>query len=177
MFCTSQNSKCQDLPKFQWGGRVFCTSQKSKCQDLPKFQWGGGGGGVFCTSEKSKCKDLPKCQFLGGDEGRESGVFCTRQKSKCQDLPKFQFSGGCPVPNPRSGCSCQFEHKFCLATFLEAFASQIVSRILRMWRLINVYKYVNQKRLGCHAGHQEVTRCRTKGESEDSIALIDPPWL
>ena len=26
------------------------------------------------------------------------------------------------------------------------------------------------KRLGCLAGHQEVSRCRTKGESEESVA-------
>ena len=49
------NSKCQDLPKFQFrgsGGRVFCSSQNSKCQDLHKFQFsaGVGGGGVFCSS-------------------------------------------------------------------------------------------------------------------------------
>ena len=30
------------------GRGVFCISLNSKCQDLPKFQWGGGGG-VFWT--------------------------------------------------------------------------------------------------------------------------------
>ena len=62
---------------------------------------------------------LPKFQFSG------AGVFCSSQNSKCQDLPKFHFSGGgggsggrcCSVPNPRTGYSGQFEHKFCLATF------------------------------------------------------------
>ena len=31
-------------------------------------------------------------------------------------------------------------------------------------------KYVDQKRSRHHAGHQEVSRCRTRGESEESIA-------
>ena len=39
-------------------------SQNSKCQDLPKFLLGGGE--VFCSSQNSKCHDLPKCQFGGG---------------------------------------------------------------------------------------------------------------
>ena len=47
-FCSSQNSKYQDLPQFQLGGGgvvvVFCGSQNSKCQDLPKFQFFKGGG-------------------------------------------------------------------------------------------------------------------------------------
>ena len=40
------------------------------------------------------------------------------------------------------------------------------------------------KRLSCHTGHQEVSRCHTRGESEESIAhswwniqVRDPPWL
>ena len=42
----SQNPKCQDLPKFQFGGGgVVLESQNPKCQDLPKFQFSGGGGG------------------------------------------------------------------------------------------------------------------------------------
>ena len=48
----SQNSKCQDLPRFQFsggggGGRWYSLpSQNSKCQDLPKFQFWGEGGSV-----------------------------------------------------------------------------------------------------------------------------------
>ena len=30
------------------------------------------------------------------------------------------------------------------------------------------------KRLGCHAGRQEVSRCRTRGESEESVACRQP---
>ena len=33
-----------------------------------------------------------------------------------------------------------------------------------------VYKYVDQERLGCHAGHHGVCKCNTRGESEESIA-------
>ena len=44
VFLGSQNSKCQDLPKFQFSGG----GEGYSCQDLPKFQsgvlWGGGGG-------------------------------------------------------------------------------------------------------------------------------------
>ena len=50
-----QNSKCQDLPTFEflgrrWGGGVgVLPSHNSKCQDLPKFQgfFLGGGVGMF----------------------------------------------------------------------------------------------------------------------------------
>ena len=35
---------------------------------------------------------------------------------------------------------------------------------------VYVYKYVDQKRLSCHAGHQDVSKCCTRGESEESIA-------
>ena len=46
------------------GGDVFCSSENSKCQNMPKFQFSGKGE-VFCTSQNSKCQDLPKFQFLG----------------------------------------------------------------------------------------------------------------
>ena len=39
----------------------------SKCQDLPIFQFGGEGGGVVCSgSQIPKCQDLPKFQRGGG---------------------------------------------------------------------------------------------------------------
>ena len=44
--------KCQDLPKFQWGGGGVLESQIPKCQDL--------------ESQIPKCQDLPKFQFSGG---------------------------------------------------------------------------------------------------------------
>ena len=39
-----------------------------------------------------------------------------------------------------------------------------------MYTCIYMYKYVDQKSLSCHAGHQEVSRCHTRDESEESIA-------
>ena len=106
MFCTSQNSKCQDLPKFQFslgvGGVLYQIPEQgvlanlrtnfvlplsgSLCitDSLSHTPTATRGGGEFCSSQKSKCQDLPKFQFSGG---RGEGVFCSRQKSKCQDLP------------------------------------------------------------------------------------------
>ena len=48
MFLSSQNSKCQDLPKFEFigGEGVFCSCQNSKCQDLAKFSFPGEGGSI-----------------------------------------------------------------------------------------------------------------------------------
>ena len=65
---------------------VFWNWKVLKCQDLPKFQFGGGG--VFWNWKVLKCQDLPKFQFSGG------GVFWNWKVLMCQDLPKFQFSGG-----------------------------------------------------------------------------------
>ena len=63
MFCTSQNSKCQDLPKFQFLGRgMFCISQNSKCQDLPKFQsiFRGRGGVLYQIPQQGVLANLSK---------------------------------------------------------------------------------------------------------------------
>ena len=62
------------------------------------------------------------------------------QNPKCQDLPIFQFPAGeggvleSQTPNFRLGCSEDFE-EILPCHFLDAFASQIVSHIVRMWRL------------------------------------------
>ena len=40
---TQSTKICLNL---NWGRGVFCTSHNSKCQDLPKFEFGGGGGSV-----------------------------------------------------------------------------------------------------------------------------------
>ena len=69
----SQNSKCQDWPKFQFFGGCSGKS-KWKCQDLPKFQFGGGSA---LERQNPKYQDLPKFQF---SEGGCSGT-------------KFQFGG------------------------------------------------------------------------------------
>ena len=97
----SQNSKCQDLPKFQFSGgggegRYSQPSQNSKCQDLPKFQFWGEGG----TLSQVKTQSAKIClnfnfRGRGRGEGRGRGRYSQpSQNSKCQDLPKFQFWGG-----------------------------------------------------------------------------------
>ena len=42
----------------------YSGAKYSKCQDLPKFQWGEGYSGV----KYSKCQDLTKFQFWGGTQ-------------------------------------------------------------------------------------------------------------
>ena len=137
------------------------------------------GGCVSVPVKSQSAKICLNVNFWDGVGGERGGVCSVPGKSQSAKICLIfnGGGGGCPVPNPRTGCSCQFEPQILPCHFVEAFASQIGSHILHMWRLINVYKYVNQKRLGYHAGRQEVTRCCTKGESEDSIPLIDPLWL
>ena len=94
----SQNSKCQDLPKFQFfgGGVILCQVKKNpKCQDLPKFQYSGGGGegGDTLPSQNPKCQDLPKFQW-GGEGAR---VLLCQVKVKTQSAKiclNFNFRGG-----------------------------------------------------------------------------------
>ena len=115
---------CQDLPKFQFrgGGRYSWAlpSQNSKCQDLPKFQFGGGGHSQALLSQNSKCQDLPKFQCSGG------GVLSGSAKSKLKVPRLFR----------EWGHSRNFEPNF--QPLQLATASQIVSHILRMWRLTKV---------------------------------------
>ena len=53
MFFSSQNSKCQDLPKFQFFGRGVC-SVVVKTRSAKE----GGWWGVLCSSQNSKCQDF-----------------------------------------------------------------------------------------------------------------------
>ena len=55
------------------GGGCVLPSQNSKYQDLAKFQLGERGGGVL-PSQNSKCQDLAKFQFSGGRGGKGSGL-------------------------------------------------------------------------------------------------------
>ena len=59
-------------------------SENPKCQDLSKFQFGGGG--VLKKVRFGLRKENLSFEFWGG------GVL-ESQNPKCQDLPKFQFSG------------------------------------------------------------------------------------
>ena len=87
------------------------------------------GGGVP-ESQNPKCQDLAKFQFSG-----ERGVL-ESQNPKCQDLAKFQLGGG-------GGFGTKFQNRGVLSNLVKkileanvAFTSQIVSHILRMWRLM-----------------------------------------
>ena len=75
----SQNSKCQDLPKFQilggWGGTVSQVKTQSAKFCL-NFNFRGGGGGYCQPSQNSKCQVLPKFQCGGG------GVLSAKSKLK-----------------------------------------------------------------------------------------------
>ena len=101
-------------------------------------------------------RDLPKFQFGGGGLGVCSVVVKTQRAKVCLN---FNWGRGCSGPNPRTGCSCQFDQKFRLATFFQVLASQIVSHILRMLRLVSVdtVKFVGHckgeklKKQGCFA--------------------------
>ena len=112
---TNSNSKCQDLPKFLWGG-VLQTKWNLK---MPR---GGGGkgrrGGLLQTHPNSKCQDQPKFSFCVSvcvGVGAEGGG--------CGGTPEWH-SWDTWVVHSRN-----FEHKFIPLEL--ATASQIVSHILR----------------------------------------------
>ena len=48
------------MPKFQFGEGVFCTSQNSKCQDLSKFQFSREGGVLYQIPEQGVLANLSK---------------------------------------------------------------------------------------------------------------------
>ena len=78
----SQNPKCQELPKFLFGGGGVLESQNPRCQDLPKFQfWGEGVFWKVKTHSAKICLNF----YLG--------VVLESQDPKYQDLPKFLFRG------------------------------------------------------------------------------------
>ena len=76
-YSNRQNSKRQDLTKFQFPGEGGCVlpSLNPKCQDLPKFQFSGEGGlglalGLGLGGGKSKPKVPRSAQisyYLCGD--------------------------------------------------------------------------------------------------------------
>ena len=56
-------STCQDLPKFQFGGRGgILESNTQSAKICLNFK----GGGWYSGVKYSKCQDLPKFQFFGG---------------------------------------------------------------------------------------------------------------
>ena len=110
----------QKLPQAYVGGGGYSEVKYSKCQDLPKFQFFFWGGGILKSNTQSAkiCLNFN----LGG------GGYSEVKYSKCQDLPKFQFSG-------RGGGVLENLVKNLLCVQKPACASQIVSHILRMWKL------------------------------------------
>ena len=138
-------------PPLAVGGGGVLESQNPKCQDVPKFQFGGRGRGGL-GSQNPKCQHFPKFQFFRGAGGGR-GFWKVKTQSAKSCLVKIQSAKICLNFNfrgrgrgvfwnqiPQQGCSGEFGQKFLEACVLEAWlagASQIVSHILRMWRLIS----------------------------------------
>ena len=97
---TNQNSKRQDLPKFQssggggggWvGGWYYLPSQNSKCQDLPKFQFLEGGGYSWALpSQNSSAKICLNFNFRGVG----GGTICQVKTQSAKICLNFNFLGG-----------------------------------------------------------------------------------
>ena len=105
-----------------------CTTQNAKCQDPAKFQfWGLGWGGVGSCSVPVKTESAKIWLNFNLEVGVGWGHVLYQSKLKVPRSAQFSIfgvgggggglGGRGSVPNPRTGCSCQFEHKFCLATF------------------------------------------------------------
>ena len=41
----------------------------------------------------------------------------------------------------------------------------------------NGYKYINKKRVDCHAGHQMFSMCHSRGESKASFAYMNEQFV
>ena len=105
----SQNSKCQDLPIFQFEG-VRGDSWVIKTQRSAYFSMGGGGYCWVVKTQSARICLIFNFREEGGDhsglvktqsaricrifnfQGRR-GVLLGSQNSKYQDLPNFQLSG------------------------------------------------------------------------------------
>ena len=74
----SQNPKCQDLPKFQFGWGSVLESQNPKCQDLPKFQFLGGGLGVFWKVKTQSAKIYLNFNWGGAVLESQNPKMCPR---------------------------------------------------------------------------------------------------
>ena len=129
-----------------------------ECEDYLYEMVSRGDTEISLLIRSPKTPELPKFQFSGGGrvfnfQGQGGGaVLCQVKNSKCQDLPKFQWGGGggtlvlCQVKNSSQLSDLRFQRGalrriwtkiYCLRSSVQkpACASQIVSHILRMWRL------------------------------------------
>ena len=124
--------------------------------ETPTSSSGGGGEGGREGREQGGCSEVKYSRIClrGGvlKSNTQSAKICLNlnyqgggysevKYSKCQDLPIFQFSGegGTLEPNSRTGVFRSiWTQIYCLRSTVQkpACASQIVSHILRMWRLI-----------------------------------------
>ena len=151
--------KCQDGGGFS-GVR---TENTQSAKNYLNFNLRGGGGCVVWTENTQIAKIYLNLNFRGGGY---SGV--RTENTECQDLPKFKFSGGGTLESElkilksakiclnfnflRGGLSgLKFQRGalwriwtqillFEVTVHKPACASQIVSHILRMWRLIRFEK-------------------------------------
>ena len=112
-FLTKFLFPCSELPTgwYPWGIQQLVSTYsnyKPVCSSL-NFNLRGG---VFWSSHNSKYQDLPKFQLGGGC----SEVVKTQSAKICLN---FNFQGRGRGFCFRTGCSEEFKHKFCLATFLK----------------------------------------------------------
>ena len=90
-----------------------------------------GGGGYSLPSQNSKCQDLPKFQFSGG-----GGTLCQVKTQSAKICLNFNFQG------EGEGGTLGISNQNLLFSQKPACASQIVSHILRMWRLNDAKCYL-----------------------------------
>ena len=117
---------------FRRGEGALWSSQNSKCQDLPKFQLEGGYSGVVKTQSAKICLNF---NFRGRGY---SGVVKTQSAKICLNF-NFQGRGLSDLKFQRGALWRIWTKIYCLRSTVQkpACASQIVSHILRMLRLIN----------------------------------------
>ena len=126
------------MAKFQFLGGGVKTENTQSAKKWLNFNLGGGGRAPNLKILKVPRNGLISIFFWGGEDTLPS----QSQNSKCQDLPKFQFFwGGRGGSVLRVGHSQNFEPNF--QPLQLATASQIVSHILRMWRLITISKGIH----------------------------------
>ena len=155
-----------DLPdsKLTGGGRGYSLpSQNSKCQDLPKFQFSGGGVGVtLCQVKTQSAKICLNFNFRG------RGYSLPSQNSKCQDLPKFQFSrGGGRALFREWGHSRNFEPNF---TVQPETCLCITDSLPHMWRLMKAQATRRSPHeFHLHESAQSTVSCRCDTNSDRNL--------
>ena len=125
---SNQNPVCSSL---NLNGGMFCDRSDFDSREKVRV-WHFLGGGVFWDrSDLDSEEKVRVWHFGGGCSGTGQiwtqrkkwefdifweGVFWDRSDLDSESL-KFWVGGGRSGPNFRTGCSAQFEHKICFATF------------------------------------------------------------